>query len=66
MTVYAWCGLDQRKHAVADSEAQARRWCERWAAKNDDFLRDRFPLAFVRPLGETHDARNLDASQREP
>lgn len=66
VTVFAWCRLDQRKHAVADSKTQARRWSEKWAAKNDDFLRDRFPLAFVRPLGKTHDARSPHAPRREP
>lgn len=64
VTVYAWCRLDQRKHAVADSERLARFWCERWAAKNADYFREKFPLAFAHPNGKPREDREAPVTGR--
>lgn len=64
-SVFMWCAIERRKHGVADSEAQARAWCQRWAEKNAELLRDRFPLVLNHPNGTPRDPRTASAPRRE-
>jgi hypothetical protein len=44
VTVGACWDPKHHKHAVAGKESVARYWCEKWAQREEGFLRKRYPL----------------------
>lgn len=51
VTVGAGFHIERRRHQVAESEAQARYWCEKWCQREAEYLRQRFPLVEM-PYGK--------------